>query len=476
MTTTHATATPPAALTARPTGPRGLPVLGPLFPFARDPLAFVTRVAGSHGDVARFDIAGTPIFLLSHPGAIQEVLVGRHKDAVKDQITRGLSRALGQGLLTSEGDTWRRQRKLAAPSFSRADIAVYADAMVAIGHGLADSLSDGEIRDVHHDMTGVTLDVVVRTLFDRDAVADAGGVGNSVTAMVEAYRHAYIGWQRLLPDWVPTPSRVRFRRAVRSIDGVLNEVIADGRAREQRGSDLLSRLLAATDDDGTGMSDRQLRDEIITLFLAGHETTAIALTCALYLLGTHPEIRARAIAEIDTVLGGRPATAADVPRLRFIDAVMRETMRLYPPAWIIGREATRDIEAAGTTIPAGAQILMSQWVIHRDPRWFREPVTFLPDRWLDGSTDNLPRYAYVPFGGGPRVCIGNHFAMLEAQLILATLLQHVELCAVPDTRLELFPAITLRPTVPVRMQVCRRAQTVKAMTPEHHSEPVAKAG
>lgn len=457
MTSTEASVASQNALAPAPTGPRGLPGFGVLFEFARDPLGFVSRVAAAHGDIARFHVAGTPIFLITSPDAVQEILVGRHKDAVKDMITRGLSRALGQGLLTSEGQTWRRQRKLAAPSFSRNDIAVYGDAMVAIATRLAASLTDGDVRDVHHDMTRATLDVVVRTLFDRAAVPEADNVGHSVTSMVEAYRDSFIGWQRLLPDWVPTPSRRRFRRSVRAIDTVLTEVITDARARQEPGSDLLSRLLAATDDDGAGMSDRQLRDEIITLFLAGHETTAIALTAAFYLLGTHPEVRARAIAEIDEVLGKRPATVADVPKLRFLDAIMRETMRLYPPAWIIGREATRDIEVAGHVVPEGAQMLMSQWVIHRDARWFSEPVTFRPDRWLDGSTESLPRYAYVPFGGGPRVCIGNHFAMLEAVLILATMLQHAELCEVGDTRLELFPAITLRPTEPVRMQVRRRS-------------------
>ncbi|HLU68750.1 MAG TPA: cytochrome P450, partial [Kofleriaceae bacterium] len=389
-----------------PTGPRGVPLFGSLGAFARDPLAFVTRVAREHGDLARFQVAGTTIYLVSSPALVQELLVGRHGSSIKDQITRGLTRALGQGLLTSEGERWRRQRKRAAPSFSRADIAVYGDTMVESARTLARRMGDGEVRDVHADMTGVTLEVVVRTLFDVASVPDADRVGDTVSSLVESYRTAYVGWQRLLPDWVPTPSRRRFHRSVRDIDRVLAPILRDARASGRRGSDLLSRLIAAVDEDGTGMSDTELRDEIVTLFLAGHETTAIALTAALYLLGEHPEVRARALAEIDEVLGGRPARAADAPRLRYLDAVVREAMRVYPPAWILGREATEDLELGGVTIERGAQLLVSQWVIHRDARWFPEPERFRPERWLDGATEGLPRYAYMPFGGGPRVCIG----------------------------------------------------------------------
>ena len=205
------------------------------------------------------------------------------------------------------------------------------------------------------------------------------------------------------------------------------------------------------------MSDRQLRDEIVTLFLAGHETTAIALTCALHALAAHPDVAARVHAEIDATLGDRPAESADLSRLKLLDAVVRETMRLYPPAWIIGREAVKPIDLPGAHIPAGSQILISQWVMHRDARWFPEPTTFRPDRWLDGSTASLHRHAYIPFGGGPRVCIGNHFAMLEAVLILATYLQRLEVALAPDTTLKLAPSVTLRPTEPVRLTVRPRA-------------------
>jgi cytochrome P450 len=456
MTSTPGTTTIVAPRAVQPpTGPRGLPLVGPLFSFARDPAAFVTEVARQHGDIARFTILGTPTFLLSHPDHVQHVLVELHGDEMKDQITRGLVRILGQGLLTSEGTVWKRQRKLAAPSFSRADVAVYARAMVERAAAMADAITAPVVRDVHDDMTDVTLDVVVRTLFAREVPTD--DIGPTVGRTLASYRSAYIGAQRMLPEWVPTRSRRTFKRGVRRIDEVLAAVIRDARASEQRGSDLLSRLLAATDADGSGMSDRQLRDEIITMFLAGHETTAIALTSALYLMARHPDLAARARTEIDEVLGDRLAVAEDLPRLKFLDAVVRETMRIYPPAWIVGREPLREVEVGGVRIPAGAQILMSQWVVHRDARWFPEPEVFRPDRWLDGSTTGLHRYAYFPFGGGPRVCIGNHFAMLEAVLILATLLQRLEVTTIPDTRFVLSPAVTLRPTGPVALKLTPRA-------------------
>lgn len=462
MTTTSSTtgvASMPSIAPDGPAGPRGLPLLGSLLSFTRDPLAFVEMVARRYGDVARFSVAGIPTFLLSHPDHVQEVLVANHAHQTKDQITRGLGRILGQGLLTSEGTVWRRQRKIAAPSFSRADVAVYARAMVARAGELADEISrtGGSVRDVHADMTRVTLDVVVRTLFARE-VAGVDDIGPTVGALLSSYRHAYIGMQRVLPEWFPTGSRRTLRRSTRRIDDLLTGVIREARAGEERGSDLLSRLLAATDDDGAGMDDRQLRDEIVTMFLAGHETTAIALTAALYLLARYPQVAARVRGEVDEVLAGRAAEAADLARLRFTDAVVRESMRLYPPAWIIGREAVRELRLAnGVVVPAGGQVLISQWVIHRDGRWFDAPEEFRPDRWLDGSTANLHRHAYIPFGSGPRVCIGNHFAMLEAVLILATLVQRLDLAARPESVLELVPAVTLRPAKPVRLYMAARS-------------------
>jgi cytochrome P450 len=246
-----------------------------------------------------------------------------------------------------------------------------------------------------------------------------------------------------IAEWVPTPRNARVRRAIGQIDALIYGIIARRRAGEQR-DDLLGTLLAAQDEDGANMSDRQLRDEAVTLFLAGHETTALLLAHTLYLLSKHPAIERRLLAEIDEVLGGRRPTAADVKTLPYTDRVLKEVMRLYPPAWTTGREAAESFELRGYTIPQGAQILLSQWVVHRDPRWFPNPEGFDPDRWEPERAAGLPKFAYFPFGGGPRVCIGNHFAMTEATLILAMVLQRFRLELLPGQRLLLKPSVTLR--------------------------------
>ena len=265
-----------------------------------------------------------------------------------------------------------------------------------------------------------------------------------------------LSWRRLLPAFLLRESIERIDDARDELDEILYAIIRERRAQGSEGDDLLGRLLEATDEEGAQMTDQQLRDEVATLFLAGHETTALALSYALLFLARHPPARARLREEVDEVLGGRPATMADVPALRFTDAVIRESMRLYPPVYAIGREALEDCVIAGWVVPRGAQVLMPQWTVHRDPRWFSDPEAFLPERWLDGLADRLPRFAYFPFGGGARVCVGNHFATLEAILVLATLMQHLDVRADPGFRLTLSPSVTLRPRRGVQLDLRRR--------------------
>ena len=268
----------------------------------------------------------------------------------------------------------------------------------------------------------------------------------------------YAGWAALLPWWqrLPTPGNRRFRRAKAEIDAVMYDTIARRRAGEKAGDDLLSRLLAARDEDGSRMSDRQLRDELVTLFLAGHETTALALSYSFYLLAQHPDAEARLAAELDEVLQGKPPTAADVPRLRSTEWVIKESMRLYPPATSIGREAVCDTEIGGYFVPKGAQVSPVQWVVHRDARWFDDPEAFKPERWDNDLARRLPRCAYFPFGDGPRVCIGNQFAIMEAVLVLATVAQRYRLALAPGFQLELLPSVTLRPKHGVSMVIQER--------------------
>jgi cytochrome P450 len=256
---------------------------------------------------------------------------------------------------------------------------------------------------------------------------------------------------------MPTPRNIGLKRTIRRLDQILQQLINERRAAGAGGSDLLSLLLEARDeDDGQGISDRQIRDEVMTMFLAGHETTANALAWTWYLLGQHPEIQARVQDEARAVLGGRLATAADVPRLVYCDQVVREALRLYPPAYLVGRRALADITIGEHFIPAGTNVLMSQWIVHRDVRWFADPLRFDPDRWADGSLGDLPKYAYFPFGGGPRVCIGNTFAMFEATLILATIAQQARLELVSPASIRIQPAVTLRPAEPIEMRVRTR--------------------
>jgi cytochrome P450 len=277
-----------------------------------------------------------------------------------------------------------------------------------------------------------------------------------------------------VPESVPTPRNLRTTRAIAEIDALLFRIISARRKTPPR-DDLLGTLLAAQDDDGSGMSDKQLRDEAITLFLAGHETTALTLAHTLYLLSKHPDVERKLHAELEEVLGGRAPSANDVRALPYTERVLKESMRLFPPAWTTGRETTEEIEVRGYRVPKGAQVMVSQWIVHRDPRWFPNPEGFDPDRWTPERAKSIPRFAYFPFGGGPRVCIGNHFAMMEATLILAMIVQRWKLELLPGQRLDLKPSVTLRQDGPgLMMRLTDRAAT-KARASVAPAEAVAAA-
>ena len=457
-----------ATSTTLPPGPGGrFPFLGDALSYARDPLGFVTRCAREHGDVVRLRLPGPPAYLLNHPDLVERVLVTENRDYKKDRETRGDLGFLGDGLLTSDGEFWRRQRRLAQPAFHRRRVEGYGGVMVGYAERTLKGWRGGEARDVHADMMRLTLEIVAKTLVD----ADVGGgqaeeIGEAVGVVMDHSSEQGSNFLlRLLPEAVPTPGNVRFRRAIRRMDGIIQGII-DGRRRSAGGradggvgggadgdaGDLLSMLLAARDGEtGEGMSDKQLRDEVMTVVMAGQETTALALSWAFYLLGEHPKAEEELLAELDGVLGGRAPDVSDLPRLPYADAVVKEAMRLYPPAWGIGREALRDTEVGGYRVAAGTQLYMCQWVVHRDGRFFEEPETFRPGRWLDGSTEGLPRFAYFPFGGGPRLCIGSGLAKMEAVLVLATVARRFRLEPVPGRRPVPKPSITLRPDGGVAM-------------------------
>ena len=439
-----------------PPGPPGRLLVGSLPDFARDVLGYFTFCAREYGDVTRIRLAGWDAYLLNHPDLLDEVLRKQCEHFIKHRFAfRHLTAIFGAGLLTSEGEFWRRQRRLAAPAFHPDRIAKYGDVMVSYADRLVDGWRDGEIRNVHDDMMRVTAQIVSKTLFDTDVESDVASIGRSFGIVL---REVSSRFRRPLkiPDWIPTPGNLRYRGAIRRLERVVYRILAERRADPRDRGDLLSMLMSAKDQDGNGMSDRQLRDELVTLFVAGHETTAITLSWTWHLLSHHPRAEDRLVKELFDELDHRPATVGDLIRLPFADAVVKEAIRLYPPGYVLGREAITDCDIGGWRIPAGATVFMSPWVMHRDPRWFASPEEFLPERWLDGLATRLPRFAYVPFGGGPRVCMGDRFALMEAVLILATVARRYRLDRTSDDEIVPFPSITLRPEGGVWMRLSRR--------------------
>jgi cytochrome P450 len=329
--------------------------------------------------------------------------------------------------------------------------------MVECVERMLDGWRDGETRDIHSDMMRVTMEIVVRTLFGSDVSAgDAVAVSDAFNVTIEQIAIRFRRPMKI-PDWIPIPSNVKFNRSVRELDRLIYGFIRARRASGERGNDLLSMLVDAKDENGIAMSDQQIRDEAITLFLAGHETTAIALSWTMYLLSQHPEAEAKLHAELDAVLQGRPPAPEDAKRLEFTERVLLESMRLYPPAYGFGREAVEDCEIAGYRIPAGATIHMFPWLVHRDARWYPDPERFDPDRWKGDAAKSLPAFAYLPFGGGPRRCIGNAFAMMEGVLLVAAIARRFTLRMVPGHPVEPFASITLRPKYGMKMTLRQRS-------------------
>jgi len=435
-----------AGLAALHRGPRGHALLGSLRDFSRDQLGFYARCAREYGDVVPVRLGPFPGLLIYHPDAIEEVLVVRNRDFIKSRGVRLMRAFLGDGLFTAEGDLWLRQRRLMQPAFHRQRVAAYGETMAAYAARQAADWHDGAVLDIHEEMMAVTRAIVAKTLFDADVSEEARAIGDASEIVMEYFGKRFGSLLALLPLWLPTPANLRLRRAVRRLDEVIYRMIADRRRSPEDRGDLLSILLEAQDaDDGSRMSDRQVRDEAMTLFLAGHETTAVALSWTWYLLAQHPEVDARLADELRAALGGRPPAVTDLPALRYAEMVVMESMRLYPPAYGIGREATRPTEVAGHPVPAGGVVIMPTWVVQRDARWFDEPEAFRPERWAHDAMRRLPRFAYFPFGGGPRQCIGNTFATMEATLVLAAIARRFRLALMPGQRVTPTPYITLRP-------------------------------
>jgi cytochrome P450 len=443
-----------------PPGPRGVLEVARAFrAFNQNPGPFVQTLTARYGDITGFHIAREPLVFVTDPEVTGEVLLDKEGELLKDKPTHALSTILGQGLLTSEGSLWRRQRKLIAPSLSKKHIASYADSMVRLSARYADTLRDGEERKLGDDMTAVTLDIVVETLFGTELGGGYEEVGHAIDEVMDDFQALIQTWRSVFPEWVPFRARRRTRQTATRIHRIVLDVIHKRRASGTLGDDLLSRLLAARDeaDPERGMNDQQLRDEVVTLFMAGHETTSNVLSWTLLLLAEHPEIDARLVEEIERVLGGRPATADDLPKLSYADAIIKEALRIYPPAYLLGRENTRPMRLGRYEVPKGTTLILSPWAMHHDRRHFSDPEAFRPERWLDGSTARLPKHVYMPFGGGPRICVGNHFAMMEAVFVLVTLAQRARFERLSREPVPMQYAITLRPLGGVPLRVRKRA-------------------
>jgi cytochrome P450 len=426
-------------------GPIGSLLRGVMREYGADPTGSMRVWRDSYGDFVPIRLGPFRAHVAFGPAEIEEVLTERAVDFRKSFGTRMLIPLLGNGLLTAEGDEWLRHRRLASPAFHRERVAGYGRTMVREATDATDAWHDGDRIDVHDELTALTLRIVARTLFDADVTARIQEVSRLGTEIQDFYFGRFASLRFLIPTWLPTPGNRRLGSAVRRLDEVVYDIIRERRPGEDRG-DLLSTLLLARDEQGAGMSERQVRDEVMTLLLAGHETTALALTWAFTLLDRHPEARDRLEAELDGVLEDRPAAPEDVAALPWTGAVVNETLRLYPPAYVTGREAIRDTVVGGVSIPKRHIVLISMNTTHRDARFFPEPDAFRPERWLDGLDKRLPKGTFIPFGLGSRKCIGSAFAMMEATLLLATIARRWRFALAPGD-IPTHPSITLRPAV-----------------------------
>lgn len=413
--------------------------------FGGDQLATMQKLREQYGPTYSVTVGGERIVIFTQPEHLHAILVEHaesfYKDADYTDEKRGLARFVGQGLITSDGALWKKQRKLVAPAFHAKRIAAYADTMTAYTTALLETWRDGETRDIAKEMAALTIRIVGKTLFDVNATGENAA---PVLSAMETIQESQ-GTLTILPEWIPTPANLAKKRSLRELDRLVYGIIAERQANEGDRGDLLSMLIEARDEHGQPMDSKQIRDEAVTLFLAGHETTANTLNWTFTLLSKHPDIEAALHAELDAVLGGRPATLADLEQLKYTEQVIKESMRLYPPAWSVGRVAIEDVKIGEWTLPKGTRAGIVTYMTHHDSSLWDAPERFDPSRFAPDREAKIPKYAYLPFGGGPRVCIGNHFAMMEAKLLLAGIASRYQLRIAPGHRVEMLPRITLNP-------------------------------
>jgi cytochrome P450 len=439
-----------------PPGPKGLPILGLALDVRNDALGTLQQLARKYGDIVSMPVLRMNRILLNRPDYIQQLLILDHAKLHKSMLTKlVIGPLLGQGLLISEGDFWRRQRRLAQPAFHRSRTNEYSPVMVDCALERMQHWQAGETRNIAEEMMKLTLEVAVRTLFGTSLPGDSESIGKAMTFLMRYYlRRGRSPW-RVPASW-PTPANRRARREVEYMDSLIYGIISDRKKDTQPRNDLLSLLMAAMNEDGSRMSERQVRDESMTLFVAGHETTALSLSWTWYLLSENPEAESRLHEELRSVLGGQPAEVSDLEKLPYLNAVIQESLRLYPPAFIMARMNVEPVSVGGYKIPPRSTLLASQWVMHRDPRYYEQPERFMPERWLNGLEQRLPPGAYFPFGDGPRRCIGQGFAQLETALVVAAIAQKFSFRLKKGFPVIPEPLVTLRPKYGIEMTIAAR--------------------
>lgn len=437
--------------------PKGSFLTGQLSEYNRDPLGMMTRYAREYGDFVRLHLGPFPMYLVSDPDAIASVLNDNTGRFVRARNAQSIRSLVGNGMVTSAGSFWQRQRRLLQPAFHREQIVASGEQVSLITERvLNQEWQDGKTYEIDRQLVALTMAIVGKTLFNVDVMDRIDTIGK---AMEVAVHHFEVRSSNmfLIPEWLPTPSNLRYRQAVQEMDRIVYSIISEHRSHNNgHGQDLLSVLLNLQDEDGTKMTDRQVRDEVMTFILAGHETSAHSLAWTSLLIAQHPEVEARLVEELKTVLDGRRPNYEDIQKLKFTESVLLEAMRLYPAAWVLAREAVEDCEVAGYQVRAGETILMSPWVMHRDPRFFDNPEVFDPQRWENDLVKRLHTYVYFPFGGGPRMCIGKAFAMMEMILILASIFQKFQMTLLSDQIIEPNPSMTLYPKSGIEMLLSHR--------------------
>lgn len=432
-----------------PPGPDGLPFLGNTHQMFRDPLSFGERCREEYGDLVSLRLAGMDAIQLGHPDHVQHVLEDHTGNYRKGEFYREELGLLGEGLLTSEGELWQRQRQIIGPMFHPRRIQRYADTIVQYADREVETWAPNRPLNVTDSMQRLTLEVLAKALFNIDIRHRATDISDAVTeVMHQAIRARQVPLS--LPEWLPTPRKIKYDRAVATFDEAVADIIDEHRQRTDPPDDVVTALLCAQRERDS-LDDRQIRDEVLTLLLAGHDTTALTLSYLWYLLGNNPEIQSRVFEEIDRTLGTDDPAGVELTELVLTNRVIKETLRLYPPAYFLTREPRSADVIDGYRIPEGSLILINQWLFHRDERFFERSDTFDPDRWSDGFEEELHPFAYFPFGGGPRLCLGRQFAYLEMLIVVATVLRRFRIELAFEPPIELDPLVSLRPKSPIRI-------------------------